>query len=697
METVKDEFQLLNGNEAAALAAYLAGVEYAAGYPITPATQAIECLSKLFEKDQDRIFRNMESEYSVMAELIGASLSGLRTFTATSSHGLALMHELLHIASSYSLPIVMAVANRSIGMPWNIWSDQSDALAQKYTGWIQLYCENVQEVFDSILLAFKVAENPDVFTPVMVCYDGFTISGSAEKIIIPEIKQVREFLPPLNMPHRILIEDPATFGSSSCPYNFSKFQKDRMERLNNALYATEKAICEFEKVFERKISPVIEGENIYESIINCDICVFMGGVSGAIKEAISNISENLGFLRIRLFNPFPEQKINYLLKHKKKIIVFNNCAFPFLTDEIKKSLYGVSDAPMIISHAIGVGGSHEVSSDFAADIIKKSLMKKELYQDDILENWHIDPKTAPKTPNPKAVKHIDRAAHNEQLLTPGHRACVGCGAVLPLKWLLETLGPETIVTIPACCWSIIAGPYPFSPLEIPCVNTAFAAGVQNACAIKYAFRVKNKQINSVLYGGDGSFFDIGFGALSAAAERNDNIICVCYDNEAYMNTGMQRSGATPYGAFTETCSFKKEIKKEITEILVAHKIPYAATASVAYSNDFKEKILKAKMFQEKGMCFLHVLSPCPTGWGFEPNLTIEMARLAVTSSAFPLYEVIDGKYFLNMELPTLNAVLDLENYLRGQKRFKNLSNEDVLKVHGYNIQRLENLKKLSHR
>lgn len=694
MELVTDEIQLLTGNEAAALAAYLAGVEYVAGYPITPATQAIECLSKLFEKDPNRIFRNLESEYSVMAELVGASLSGLRTFTATSSHGLALMHELLHVASNYALPIVMAVANRSIGMPWNIWSDQSDAVAQKYTGWIQLYCENVQEVFDSILIAFKVAENSDVFTPVMVCYDGFTISGSEEKIIIPAIEQIKAFLPSLNLPHRILIENPATFGSSSCPYNFSKFQKNRLERLNNALFATEQAICEFEKVFERKISPVIEGEDLYESIINRNICVFMGGVSGAIKEAIEKTNEeSLSFLRIRLFNPFPEQKINYLLKHKKKIIVFNNCAFPILTDEIKKSLYGIRDAPMLISHEIGVGGSHEVSADFMTDIIKESLAKNEC-QDNALENWHIDPKTAPKTPNPQVVKHIN-GIRDSQLLTPGHRACVGCGAILPLKWLLEVLGPKTIITIPACCWSIIAGPYPFSPLEVPCVNMAFAAGAQSACAIKAAFNLKNKLVNSVLYGGDGSFFDIGFGALSAAAERNDKIISVCYDNEAYMNTGMQRSGATPYGAFTETDSFKKEFKKEITEILVAHRIPYAATASIAYPNDFKNKIRKAGITQQKGFCFIHVLTPCPTGWGIEPSLTIEIARLAVTSGVFPLYEVTHGKYSIGEESRILPQIIDLKKYLSAQKRFNSLSEENIEEIYNNTVSRLEKLKKLS--
>lgn len=694
MELVKDEIQLLTGNEAVALSAYLAGTEYVAGYPITPATQAIECLSKLFKNDRYRVFRNVESEYSVMAELVGASLSGLRTFTATSSHGLALMHEMLHIASNYALPIVMAVANRSIGMPWNIWSDQSDSLSQKYTGWIQLYCENIQEVFDSILLAFKVAENPEVFTPVMVCYDGFTISGSEEKVIIPAIEKIKEFLPPLNMPHKILIENPATFGSSSCPYNFSKFQKNRMERLNNALYITEQAICEFENIFKRKISPVIEGEDTYESIINSDICVFMGGVSGAIKEAIEKTEEPLGFLRIRLFNPFPEQKINYLLKRKKKIIVFNNCAFPILTDEIKKSLYGIHDAPMLISHEIGVGGSHEVSADFMADIIKESLAKNEC-QDNSLENWHIDPKTAANAPNPNAVKHINRRTEDGQLLTPGHRACVGCGAILPLKWLLEVLGPKTVVTIPACCWSIIAGPYPFSPLEIPCVNMAFAAGAQSACAIKAAFSLKNKQINSVLYGGDGSFFDIGFGALSAAAERNDKIISVCYDNEAYMNTGMQRSGATPYGAFTETDSFKKQDKKEIVEILAAHKIPYAATASVAYPNDFKNKIKRAEEIQQKGLCFIHILTPCPTGWGMEPRLAIEIARLAVSSGVFPLYEVIHGKYSIGEESQILPQIIDLKKYLSAQKRFNSLSEENIKEIHNNSLNRLEKLKKLS--
>lgn len=711
MEERKDEIKLLSGNEVAALAAYLCGVKYVAGYPITPATQTIEELSRLFQ-EKGRKFETAESEYSVLAKIIGASLAGKRTFTATSSHGLALMHELLHAASNYALPIVMAVANRSIGLPWNIWSDQTDSLSQLYTGWIQFYCENVQEVFDTIILAYKIAEyqekiieegaqekNRTVLTPIMVCFDGFTISHTKELIVAPSQKQIKEYLPEeLNLYHKISLEMPFTLGNSSCPYNFAQFQKDRIRRFNNALEITEKAVWEFEKVFGRKIAPIIDGGDNPENLAAKNICIAMGGISGALKEAVAQINKSLPdaslkVLRIKLFNPFPEKKIRYLLGQNKtdRIIILNNSLYPILTERIKASLYRATSQPEIFSRIVGVGGSHEVSSDFLEEKIKNILTEK-----DYGEEWWIDPKTAPRFPNLSAAKHCDNL-DNAKLITPGHRACSGCGAILPLKWALEILGEETVVTIPACCWSVIDGPYPASNLKVMTIHSPFAAGVQIASGVKAAFELQGKKINSVVFGGDGSVYDIGFGALSAAAEKGEKIICICYDNEGYMNTGNQRSGATPFGAKTETSlPFKQERKKNIIDIMAAHKIVYAAFASVSEPKDFREKIEKAIKYQEEGLCFIDILCPCPTGWGFKNDLTIEVARKAVRLGIFPLYEIEKGKYKLDKETLRAPSIKELEDYFAAQKRFANLTDEDKIEIQKEINNNLERLKKMAY-
>jgi pyruvate/2-oxoacid:ferredoxin oxidoreductase beta subunit len=204
----------------------------------------------------------------------------------------------------------------------------------------------------------------------------------------------------------------------------------------------------------------------------------------------------------------------------------------------------------------------------------------------------------------------------EELLDSGHLACPGCGAALAMRMVLKGLGDKTIVTLPACCWSIIAGPYPQSSLKVPLFHTAFETGASAASGIKAALLARGDTETTVLaWAGDGGTFDIGLQALSGAAERNEDIIYVCYDNEAYMNTGIQRSSATPFGAWTTTTpgeSWKLDPKKDMLAILAAHRVPYAATATVAYPDDLLAKVRKAKAI--KGTRFLHVLAPCPPGW-----------------------------------------------------------------------------------
>ena len=688
MEEKENEIMLLSGNKAAALAAYLAPVKYAAGYPITPSTPVIEELSKFAEKDDSLKFEICESEYSVMAKLIGAASVGARTFTATSGPGLTLMNEVLHIASYYALPIVMAVANRALGI-WNIWSDQSDSISQLRTGWVQLYCKDVQEVFDSILLAYKIAENPDVLTPVMVCYDGFPVGQTEEPIIIPTREKIRQYLPELKLPHKISIDNPFTLGGTSCPHNSSEFQKDRMRRLNNVVGAAENAIHEFGGIFEREISPIIEinSDEYIDALTARNICVSMGGISGAVQEAVNKINceaKNilLGTLRIKLFEPFPAASIRNLFNREeiRKIIVFNNSPHPVLTERIRSALYGAEKQPLIISRTIGIGGSHEVSSDFLADKIKEAIIFGGEDENDIETIWCLDPvkNSSPQTSlKTNKIESNDSEVSNgteKTFIISGHRACAGCGAVYPMKWALEVLGEKTIVSLPASCWSVIASSHFQSCLKVPLIHAPFPAGIQIASGIKAVYESRGEKINAVFFGGDGAFFDIGFGAFSAAAERKEKIICICYDNEAYMNTGVQRSGATPFGAFTETSLFKKEEKKNLMEIMAAHKIPYAATAAINFRDDFKEKIKKAILYQNEGLCFIHILCPCPTGWKFPSDLTVEIARNAVLSGIFPLYEVDHGKYKLQ-KCYALNEEV-LEQYLSSQGRFKNLTEKD---------------------
>src|SRR3990170_4385188 len=248
--------------------------------------------------------------------------------------------------------------------------------------------------------------------------------------------------------------------------------------------------------------------------------------------------------------------------------------------------------------------------------------------------------------NPSEIEFLEAPFH------PGHLACAGCAERIGHKLALKALGPKTILVIPACCSTVIDGIFPHTASKIPLMHTAFETTAAAASGVKAALLASGKTDITVLgWAGDGGTFDIGFQALSAAAERNDDFIYLCYDNEAYMNTGIQRSSATPWGAWTTTTpptNLKSQPKKDIVQIMAAHRVPYVATASIAYPEDFMRKIKRAK--ETQGFKFIYAFSPCPVGWRFSAELTIRLARLAVQTKIFPLYEVENGeRYTLNME------------------------------------------------
>lgn len=264
----------------------------------------------------------------------------------------------------------------------------------------------------------------------------------------------------------------------------------------------------------------------------------------------------------------------------------------------------------------------------------------------------------------------------EELMNKGNLGCQGCTASLVMRYLLKALGKRTIITIPACCWTVIASYYPSTTMKIPFVHVAFETTAASASGIVAGLEAKGiKDVNVVGFAGDGGTVDIGIQALSGAVERNHNFIYVCYDNEAYMNTGIQRSGATPYGTWTATTPEGKfEKKKNIDEIMIAHGIPYLATACTSYPEDFIKKVEKAKVI--RGAKFLHVLAPCPTGWGYSPEKSIEIGKVAVESNIFPLYEVENGKYTVRK----FARKRTVKEYLRMQGRFSGIKDEEIEKI-----------------
>ncbi len=258
----------------------------------------------------------------------------------------------------------------------------------------------------------------------------------------------------------------------------------------------------------------------------------------------------------------------------------------------------------------------------------------------------------------------------KELMYPGHVACPGCGGALAMRLALKALGEKTMVVLPACCWTIIDGPFPMHSLHVPVLHTAFETAAIAAAGVKAGLDIQGKEdITIMAWAGDGGTLDIGIQALSGAAERNDDI----------MNTGIQRSSATPKGAWTTTTpqqTPKLEPKKNITEIMIAHRIPYVATATLAYPEDLINKYKKARSI--KGTKFIHVYAPCPTGWKMAPDLMVKICRLAVESNIFPIYECENGiDYKLNIKPQKQIPIFE---YLKLQGRFSHLSQKDIEQI-----------------
>jgi pyruvate ferredoxin oxidoreductase beta subunit len=286
---------------------------------------------------------------------------------------------------------------------------------------------------------------------------------------------------------------------------------------------------------------------------------------------------------------------------------------------------------------------------------------------------------------------------NEELIAPGHRTCSGCGSILAARMMLRATGKDVIICEPTGCLEVTSTQYPTTSWKVPWIHVLFENAVSVATGIKAALEAQgNNHTQVIAFGGDGGIVDIGFGAVSGAMERDDDIMIITYDNEAYSNTGIQRSGATPFGASTTTSPAGKESigkkawKKNIPMIAVAHGVKYVACVSIAYPQDLQNKIKKAMTV--KGTKYIHIHSPCPIGWGFDSSKTIEVARLAVQTGMWILYEIEDGKF-----KKTMNSELEpIEDYLKMQGRFKHLKEKEIKIIQDHikaTWRELENLEK----
>jgi len=369
MRAINKNWSIMTGNEAVALATKLAGVKFVSAYPITPQTAIVEKIAEMVANEKmDAKFIEVESEHSAMASVLGSELAGVRSFTASSSHGILYMHEMLNWVAGMRLPILMAVVNRSIGPPWNIWADHSDTMTQRDTGWMQLYGESNQEAMDTIILGYKLAENKDILLPIMVMQDAFTLSHTSEPVEIRDEKEVREFVGEFNLPFKIDINKPMGYGSLMPPDGpFMELKMDMKKSMYSAVNKFIEITKEFNETFDANFPGPVEGFMMDDADY---ALITLGSISSTAKHVVRNLrnqGKKVGLLRILLYRPFPKDLvINYLRGLKGFGVVDRSSTYgPFgsLYMDVISSIYGKLDIPAA-NFIAGLGGRDVRVVDF---------------------------------------------------------------------------------------------------------------------------------------------------------------------------------------------------------------------------------------------------------------------------------------------------------------------------------------------
>ena len=366
-----------SANHIAGYAAKLARVKVVAAYPITPQTTVVEKIAQFVEGGQlDAEYIRVESEHSAMAACIGAAATGVRAFTATSAHGLALMHEALHWASGSRLPIVMVVVNRAMGAPWSIWPDFSDSLSQRDTGWLQFYCADNQEVFDTVIQAYRICEDEHVFLPAMVCLEGFILSHTYMPVKIPTQQQVDEFLPPYKTGWRLDLENPISHANLVSPDYYMEFRYMIQEAMENAKRLVPEIDKEYGKRFGFEYGGLVDKYKCEDADL---ILITMGTMGAEAKMSVDNLRREglkVGSARIRVYRPFPTEEVRKLAREAQMVATIDrHVSFGmegFLASEVKASLYNEKGSPLIAGFLAGLGG-RDVTFQTIEGIAKKSL------------------------------------------------------------------------------------------------------------------------------------------------------------------------------------------------------------------------------------------------------------------------------------------------------------------------------------
>jgi pyruvate/2-oxoacid:ferredoxin oxidoreductase beta subunit/pyruvate/2-oxoacid:ferredoxin oxidoreductase alpha subunit len=617
----------------------------------------------------------------MMAQAIGAAQTGARTFTSTCSAGFAYGFQGIVSAPGLRLGnLLLANINRPLGVPGGLQADHSDGLTARDWGWVYLYGEHHQEILDTVIQAYRIGEDKRVLLPSMVGGEGYYISYTTDLVDLPDQEKVDTFLPdykPIGAIDANNPMSPSIFRTPEVMMAMKYSVHDAQVRAKKVIQEVNK---EFYETFDRSYgNGLIEEYRMDDAEV---ALVTMGSFTGNARRAVDDLRKDgkkAGLVKIRSFRPFPTEDFQRLAQDLKAIIAVSRhdsaggAGAPVGYD-IKSALYNMDERPIIQDVVSGICGVEISSNDFIylAEQGFRAINQRGFQSDFI---WYPKINLIEKQEIPPMPMEL-----RKNFVMPGTGACQGCGMTLVWKTVMEAAGRDSVYVSTSGCggWS---GPHTMA------IGTGGAAanlpgGAATTSGIKRGLMALGKTSTNVILGsGDGSFGDMGFMSASGAAERNEDILMFVYDNQAYMNTGMQRSGATPHLAWTTTTPVGSEVKgkqaktKPLAEIMIAHGLPYTATASASHIMDLKQKVKKALSI--KGCKYIHIYSPCPTGHRYPPEKAIEVSRLAVESGMWPLYEVENGVYRFTVKPRERKPV---KEYLLVQGRFRHLTEEELEKL-----------------
>lgn len=717
-----------SGNELAAYAAKQINYHVMGYYPITPSTQIAEFLDQMkADGEHDISLIAAEGEHSAAGICYGASTGGGRVFNATSANGLLYALEELPVQSGTRFPMVMNVACRTVSGPLSIKGDHSDIMYTLNTGWVILFANSPQAVYDFNICALKLAER--VKLPVIVAFDGFFTSHQKRRCeVFEEDSDVQAFVGKYDASYSALdLAHPVSIGSYMNEPDIinNKFQLHlAMEQAREAI---PEIFAEYEKLSGRAYCRT-------ESYLadDAEVLLFLLGSSyHTAKVAADRFraqGKKVGVFTTSVLRPFPGEELAAICKNAKTVLVGDRqdsygAEGGNMSLEIRAALQRAGVSARVLSRVYGLGGLDFYVED-AERMIESCYDAKApafdylgSYPGEQVDNQQYFAPITGEAASPglttcvfedgKAVVRGGRVNETTAMpkrLAPGHGACPGCGIPVNVNLLLRGIEGNVVLLFQTGCGMVVTTAYPKTSFRVPYVHNLFQNGAATLAGLVEMCRQRQKrgelpegEITFVMVSGDGGM-DIGMGSAIGTALRNNHLILFEYDNGGYMNTGYQLSYSTPMGAKSSTSHVgpnqygKNFFHKDTPMIMAATNIPYVATVAECNPADFLKKAAKAKAYAaEHGMAYLKALSACPLNWGDKPNTERRVIQAGVDCCYFPLYEVERGITKITYDPEAAGKKLPAADWLGMMGRTKHLMNERYADV----VQAIQN--EIDHR